>query len=374
MEAPSPHLTLETVLRGVANQPLVILLSGHPDPDSLGCAVAHQRICKHLGVPATIAHVEPLSLRENRALAKLLDLEMLHVTNGSQLSEFKYLSLVDTVTPHADLDLPPGLQLLTVVDHHQARPDPSVPFADVRPQMGAASSIYAEYLQRGLAPLGAGLGSDSRVATALFFGIQTDTDDFALARSADFQAAAYLRPSCDDDVLKRVGRRTVNAPTMDVLGRALSNLLVVREFAMAGVGYVDPGFRDSIAVAADFLMRREDIDTALVFGVVGDRIDGSLRTNSPGVDPGAFLRAAFGNDPDGRPYGGGRVDKGGFQIPLGFLADVEDRDTLWRLVENLVQSRVAEVVPDLSRNANRNASSSIHPTMVIRTPLAARTA
>jgi nanoRNase/pAp phosphatase (c-di-AMP/oligoRNAs hydrolase) len=347
------HQALERVLRSIAGEPLVVLLSGHPDPDSIGSALAHQRICQHCGVPATIAHVQPVSLRENRALVKLLAIDLLQISSGAQLASFRHLSLVDTTTAEESLDVPVDLRLLTVVDHHRVPTLPSALFVDVRPTAGAASSMYAEYLQHGLAPLGGGQTGDSRVATALFFGIQTDSDDFALAQQADFLAAAYLKPLCDEEVLKRVGRRTVSAAAMNVLGQALAELVVVRDFAVAGVGIVDPGYRDAIAIAADFILRREDIDTVLVYGIVEDRIVGSLRTNNPSVDPPVFLRAAFGLDRQGKPYGGGRAEKGGFQIPLGFLAEVEGTDALWEIVEESVITHLARVIPDLRRPSKR---------------------
>jgi nanoRNase/pAp phosphatase (c-di-AMP/oligoRNAs hydrolase) len=136
---------------------------------------------------------------------------------------------------------------------------------------------------------------------------------------------------------------------MNVLARALSDLLVVRDFALAGVGTVSAADRDTIGSAADFILRREDIDTVLVYGVVQDRIDGSLRTTSSSVDPAAFLLGAFGRDQAGKPYGGGRTDKGGFQIPLGMLAECEDRDALWEIVQQIVRMRLARVVPDIEQ-------------------------
>ena len=74
---------------------------------------------------------------------------------------------------------------------------------------------------------------------------------------------------------------------------------MIRDFALAGVGRVSPLNRDAIAQAADFILRREDIDTVVVFGLVDDRIDGSLRTNRPSVDPAAFMASAFGEDSSG---------------------------------------------------------------------------
>jgi len=341
-----PHERFERVLSSVQGQPLVVLLAGHPDPDAIGSALAHRRIGERLGVPVTVACVHPLAHRENRALVKLLGIEMTQIADANDLKRFKHLSLVDTQRPDPTLDLPADLNLLTVVDHH-GPPAVDAPFVDVRPTIGASCSIYAQYLQHGLAPLGSAR-DDRRLATALFFGIQTDTDDFTLASADDFAAAAYVRPLCDLDVLKRVGRRAVSAVAMDVISRCLNNLQVVRDFAVAGAGEVAAADRDAIGAAADFLLRREDIDTAIVFGVVGDRIDGSLRTNNPSIDPQWLLETAFGRDAAGRPYGGGRADKGGFQIPLGIVADGSDRKALWALVQQVVRSRLARVVPELS--------------------------
>lgn len=39
-----PREGLERVLTGIAGEPLVILLTGHPDPDSIGGALAHERL------------------------------------------------------------------------------------------------------------------------------------------------------------------------------------------------------------------------------------------------------------------------------------------------------------------------------------------
>jgi nanoRNase/pAp phosphatase (c-di-AMP/oligoRNAs hydrolase) len=331
------------------DQPLLILLSGHPDPDAIGSALAHKRICDHLGANATIAHALPLSRSENRALVKLLDIPLMRMVDATELKRFGYVSLVDASQGEPTLPLPNGLVLLSIVDHHRGTIPSDVPFVDVRPDYGATSTIYAEYFESGLLPLEPDQQSSVAAATAMFFGILTDTDDFARATAADFRAAAYLKPFTDAEILSRLGRWLLTAEAMDAVARALSNLEVVRDFALAGVGRVSASNRDAIAMAADFIMRREDIDTALVYGIVDGRVDGSLRTNRASVDPAAFLLTAFGVDETGRPYGGGRNDKGGFQMPLGMLADAEDDERLWKLVEQSVRRRVARVIPELAK-------------------------
>ncbi len=340
---------LEQVLSQATDKPHVILLGGHPDPDAIGSALAHRRICDRLGISATIAHVLPLSRGENRALVKLLGVPMQQIDRGEDLSEYGYLSLVDASHPENQVQLPSGIELLTVVDHHRPKQLPKAPFVDVRYDVGATATIYAEYFEQGLAPLSAEGSEDSPVATAMFFGIQTDTDDFANATPTDFRAAAYLKSFCDSDILSRIGRRSISAEAMDAVGAALADLEVLRDFAIAGVGRVSAVNRDAIPTAADFVLRREDIDTVLVYGIVDDRIDGSLRTSRASVDPALFMQNAFGSDSEGRPYGGGRADMGGFQIPLGLLAECDDEESLWKLVKELVTKRVARVVPDLEK-------------------------
>jgi nanoRNase/pAp phosphatase (c-di-AMP/oligoRNAs hydrolase) len=216
----------------------------------------------------------------------------------------------------------------------------------LRYDVGATATIFVEYLQE-LTPLDEEAEEDRRIATALMHGLATDTDDFMLARPTDFRAAAQIAEVCDRDLLADLSRRLIAPTAMDVIARSLSSLYVRRNFAMAGVGFVAEGERDTIAQAADFLVRREDIDTVVVFGIVSEKfIEGSLRTHSPSVDPAVWLEQAFGVDERGKAYGGGRRDKGGFRIPIGFLGRVTDRQQLWGLVEQAARTALLKMLGD----------------------------
>ncbi|HLV22715.1 MAG TPA: bifunctional oligoribonuclease/PAP phosphatase NrnA [Polyangiaceae bacterium] len=350
MNSTDKRAELERVLTQAVDKPLVILLGGHPDPDAIGSALAHRRICERLGVSATIAHVLPLSRSENRALVKLLNVPLVRVHHADDLAQYGYLSLVDASASESMIQVPPSLKVLSIVDHHRPASVPKAPFIDIRHDVGATCTIYAEYFEQGLAGLTGEGRDDASVATAMFFGIQTDTDDFAFSTPADFRAAAYLKPYIDAETLSRIGRRTITAEAMGAVGRALQDLEVIRDFALAGVGRVSALNRDAIPTAADFILRREDIDTVLVYGIVEDRIDGSLRTSRASVDPAAFMESAFGVDGQGRPYGGGRSDMGGFRIPLGLLGEAKDDAALWKIVKEIVRQRISRVVPELEQS------------------------
>ncbi|HEX8791319.1 MAG TPA: hypothetical protein VF765_10255 [Polyangiaceae bacterium] len=318
---------------------VLIPLRGHPDPDGIACAIAQAHLAQRMGVAqTTVGYVQEVSHRENRALVKLLGLELKKIKSVAEVGRVDFLSLVDAHEVDPDLGDAGQYEVLTIVDHHRAVTPPKARFVDLRYEVGATATIFVEYLGELAAP-DPDVEEDRRICTALMHGLATDTDDFMLARSADFRAAAQIVEVCDRDLLEDLSRRLIAPTAMDVIARALQAMVVRRNFAMAGVGFVSEAERDTIAQAADFLVRREDIDTCVVYGVVGDKtIEGSLRTHSPSVDPAVWLEQAFGTDEKGRPYGGGRRDKGGFRIPIGFLGRVTDRQQLWQLVEHAVRT------------------------------------
>lgn len=327
---------------------VLIALRGHPDPDGIASAIAQAHLAQRLGVATTtIGYCHELSHRENRALVKLLGLELRKMKSFKELEKpVDFVAFVDSHELDPDYTDADGVEVLTVVDHHRAAVPPKARFVDLRLDVGATATIFVEYLDE-LAPLDADVEEDRRIATALMHGLSTDTDDFMLARAGDFKAASQIAEVCDRDLLTDLSRRLIAPTAMDVIARSLSSLVVRRNFAMAGVGFVTESERDTIAQAADFLVRREDIDTVVVYGVVGDKfIEGSLRTHSPSVDPAVWLEQAFGHDEKNRPYGGGRRDKGGFRIPIGFLGRVTDRAQLWQLVEHAARTAMLRQIGD----------------------------
>ncbi len=326
---------------------LLITLRGHPDPDGIACALAQAHLAQRLGVEkTTIGYSHELSHRENRALVKLLNVDMRKIKSVRDAGDVDFLALVDAHELEPDLADAGDYEVLTIVDHHRANQPPKGRFVDLRLDVGATATIFVEYLSE-LSPLDLDVEEDRRVATALMHGLSTDTDDFTLARPQDFRAAAMISEAVDRDLLTDLSRRAIAPSAMDVIARSLTGLVVRRNFAASGVGFVSETDRDTIAQAADFLVRREDIDTVIVYGVVGERfIEGSLRTHSPIVYPAAWLEQAFGHDDKGRAYGGVRRDKGGLRIPIGFLGRSTDRAQLWQLVEHAVKSAVMRMMGD----------------------------
>ena len=326
---------------------VLIVIKGHPDPDSIGSAVAQQYCFKQYEITSAILYFDEISHPENRALVKVIDMELTLYREDFDFSVYDYLAFVDTQSG----DLPVSFEgkfppILTFVDHHKATGKVEAEFLDVREDAGATSSIYAEYLE--YIPdlsLQKSSGTHAHIATALMHGIRTDTDNLMLATPNDFYAAAYLRQFIDRDLLRTVSKQSVTPRTMEIIKQGLNNKLIRGTFLLAGVGFVREEDRDGISQTADFLLRHEGVETAVVFGIVNNNlVDGSLRTSSATVDPDRWLKDLFGQDSSGKPFGGGRRNKGGFRIPLGLLALSPDRKALWKLGEQTIHDLIFDKI------------------------------
>ncbi len=334
--APKRVEELLSALRAHAHGRHVVVIRGYPDPDSLASAWAHARLAATLGIECDIAHLSVLSRAENRAMVNLLDLPVIRISGAEELERYVAMSLVDANA----IELPrrSGLPCVSIVDHHSVSGKLDADFIDIRTTVGATSTIYTEYLRDSPAfaleqgPL------LPRLATALAYGIRSDTDDLLMATAADLRALGDLTENVDRDVLAELTRYSIPGSAMGVLHRALEAMRVEGTWLFAGVGPVRPEDRDAIGQAADFLLRREGIKTVLIFGMVDGTIDGSLRTADMALDPAAWLRDAFGIGPNGLPYGGGRRGKGGFQIPLGPLSLCPNTAALWGVCKEMVEA------------------------------------
>jgi nanoRNase/pAp phosphatase (c-di-AMP/oligoRNAs hydrolase) len=324
-------------LREIQGERLLIVIQGTPDPDAIASAWALRYLASFYEIGSRILYFHPVSHPENRALLKTLEIEALQYDESMDLKDFVGYAIVDhqdTSFPIHDV-LPEDTPLLIHVDHHRVLGSSEGRFTDIRESAGSTSAIFAEYLKEcpEAVALSAGDPQGSRLATALLHGIRTDTDNFFLARDIDYRAAGYLSHFADRDLLRIISTQLISAKAMDILQRSLEKKEIRGNFLFSGVGFVRSEDRDGIAQAADYLLRREGVDTVVAFGIVDERvIDGSLRTRSQSLDPDIFLKDILGVDSAGKHYGGGRQDKGGFQIPIGIFKNAADKKLLWSIV------------------------------------------
>ena len=316
---------------------LLICIKGYPDPDNIASSLALEWLAQLYEMDTKIIYFDEISHHENRALVKKLDLELEQYTSEIDLTKYRYYAINDSQNTELPIQLPEPCELLFFVDHHKPLGTVEGHFIDIRENVGSTSSMYVEYIQNAPVVFRGDSSVETKIATALMHGIRSDTDDYVNATAADYKASQFLAPLVDKDLLSLISRQAISAKTMDLTQVALQHKDIRETYLFSGVGYVREEDRDGIGQCADYLLHREGIETVVAYGVVGNSfIDGSLRTKSHTLDPDKWLKDVFGKNEEGKWYGGGRKDKGGFQIPLGVFSKCSDRELLWILIKKTI--------------------------------------
>jgi nanoRNase/pAp phosphatase (c-di-AMP/oligoRNAs hydrolase) len=328
---------------------ILVVLIGYPDPDCMASGLAHKFLAKQFDIDTTLLCFHEVSHQENRAMVKQLGIDLQLYEDKFDLRPFSAVAFVDTQNIHSPIsDQLAGKSLLSLVDHHKRVSGVPAEFIDIREEAASTAAIYTEYLRarfpKGLDPKEI---EQVRLATGLMHAMRSDTMAWLWATRLEFEAASYLWPCVDQSLLRQISAQPVKPAVMDMIQKALENKQVFDNFILTDIGFVHSEHRDGIPQAAELLLRREGTETVLVFGIVdGKNIDGSIRTRSDTINPDSFLKKTFGlNEERQTYYGGGNIkDKGGFQIPLGFLAQSSDRELLYRMACEVVRGKFLETI------------------------------
>jgi nanoRNase/pAp phosphatase (c-di-AMP/oligoRNAs hydrolase) len=164
----------------------------------------------------------------------------------------------------------------------------------------------------------------------------------------EYAAGAFLSHYHDNDLVEQILSVQRSRGTMEVIRVALTERLLAGGYSIAGVGYVRHADRDAIPQATDFLLTEENVNTAIVYGILagdGERevVVGSVRTGRLTLDVDQFLKTALGVDARGRYYGGGRSGAGGFEIPIGFLEGSNEPEQLklkWEAFNQQIRAKL----------------------------------
>jgi nanoRNase/pAp phosphatase (c-di-AMP/oligoRNAs hydrolase) len=345
---------LRQVLEKQRGDRQLVILQDFPDPDALSCAWTYKLIAQQYEIYCDIVYAGMLSHQENIALVKLTGLPAQRWTVQAakeKLSAYQGCVFVDnqgTTTQLMALVHQSHLPIVAVIDHHSSQDDLKPQFLDIRPQTRATATIFTHYLQAGLLKLDSSNSEHIKCATALMHGLRSDTNRLMQAQEEDFMAAAYLSRFYDAQLLNAVLQASRSKRVMEVIERSLRNRVLQNNFSIAGVGYLRYDDRDAIPQAADFLVTEENVHTAVVYGIVRDEdedleiVIGSLRTNKLTLDPDEFIKEAFGQDAQGRFFGGGRSMAGGFEIPMGFLSGFNENQDYTRIKWEVYDAQIKQ--------------------------------
>ena len=305
---PIDQTQLERLRTVAGNGPVLIMTHDNPDPDSLASGKALATLLKEAwNVPSRLVYSGLVARAENHAMLTHLTPEWEHVEMLPDLKQFSAVAQVDTQPGAGNNRLDAVQPNHIVIDHHypvRGTID-TVSYADVRTKIGATVTMLYQYLEA------AGVQPDPILATAMFYGLKTDTRSLSRGDSpADEMAFVKLLHQLDQQELSRVELASLSREYFRAFSRGLLATRLYGRAIIARLGVMaQPDFAAEIA---DILIRLEGAQAALCLGQHRDTLQISLRTRPSGEDAGLIIQQVV--VPPGRAGGHGTMAGG--QIPL----------------------------------------------------------
>jgi nanoRNase/pAp phosphatase (c-di-AMP/oligoRNAs hydrolase) len=287
-----------------SSAPLIILPHDNPDPDALASAAALRFIVQqaHEEKEIIIALGGIVGRAENRAMLRYLNINLVPVSE-IDFSVKPQVALVDTQPGRSNNSLPDGCCPTIVIDHHPEYGSyADVSFLDLRDGYGATSTILTEYLEESHVDV------ESKIATALFYGINAETQDLGReATPQDVAACQFLYPYTNKRRLAKIENARVPREYFKVFRDAVEEAVLYDTVVISVLQEVQ--YPDMVAEVADFLLRLDEAEWAMAIGVFKDNLHVSLRTTNRDVNAGEILQKVLGSKSAGGHdmIAGGRI-------------------------------------------------------------------
>ena len=298
------------------------------DPDAIASALALKRILSRRAQEVNIARINEITRPDNLSMLRYLRVDLPLLT-PEIVAQHDHFAMVDSQPEHhAEFA---GIPFSIVIDHHPPCACNLTPDAvlDIRPEYGSCSAILCTYL------VGAKIRPGRMLATALLYGIYTDTGNFSRKTSdADLRAVRFLTTLADHAKLSRIYRGQFLMDWITPFVAGVQHMQKIGSGQFIYMGNVQSP--DLLVLTVDFLMHIHEVRFAAVAGVYKNSLVITLR--SDGVrNVGTLATQAFG------AYGsaGGHQSMARAEIPLENIKDSDPEEFVLKRVHAAIRRKKA---------------------------------
>lgn len=251
-----------TLRQLAGGKPVLIVIWGNPDPDAIGSAYALRELLLAQAESVAIAYQGEFTRPENEAMVEVIGIPM-QKYHAEMITERTLVAVVDAQPSFFRPGIVPRFDV--VIDHHPLGELGQHLFTDIRPDTGSTCTILSEYCEAD------GLKLSRKMATALFYGLKTDTNTLARNVSdADVVAFQRLRSLADENMLRTIELTQFPPAVLDVFADAIRNRKVFGDVLFSWLG---PQSNPDICVtAADFLIRAQGVNWAVTAARTDEKV------------------------------------------------------------------------------------------------------
>jgi len=300
-----------------------VFIQGHnfPDADSLASAYGMKVLLGHKGIDSDIIYV---GMVEKFTISRMLEVLNISITldeDEPRLTEDDQIIIVDAQKFNSNIKDCIGDEVVCI-DHHPITNKPNYKFYDIRPDVGACSSIIASYFKE------ADITPDTKTATALIYGIKMDT--LALRRGAtmfDVEMFSFLFPFADASILSQLQSNTMMFDDLTAYGEAIRNIKV---FNNIGIARLDVRCSDGlIAEISDFILNLHEVELCVVYAMRCNGVKISVRSELADVKAGVAIAEALIDIGSG----GGHDEMAGGFVPVSNITEQFDDELQMRFLK-----------------------------------------
>lgn len=216
-----------------------------------------------------------------------------------------------------------------IIDHHPRTEGLNADFIDIREEYGAAATLMTEYFRA------AKIKPSPRLATALFYAIKTDTDNFVRPTvDRDMIAFRYLYDYANMNIIKKIESSEITRKMLSRFQKAMQEVQFVNQIAVVHMGAVKKP--DTLVQIADFFLKIAEATWSIASGIYGNQLIVVFRNAGFRRNAGMMARKLFGDVGSA----GGHKDSARAEIPLenvdcGSKSDTDCRNYVMNRIRTL---------------------------------------
>ena len=260
-----------------------VLIVINADPDAIASAMAVSRLLWRKVLNVTITHINTINRPDNLAMIRLLGVSMVPFEEIT-VDQFSRIVIVDSQPDHNEnmAELKPDV----IIDHH-SESGAKAPFLDIRPDYGATATILTEYLRA------AKIKPSAKLATGLYHGIKTDTNDFkGRTQIEDVRAFQYLFRNANIHLARKIEKADLRFDLLKYFIIAMQNMRRRKGKVYIHLGHVvNP---DVCVLIADFFMRINTATWSIVSGICDKKLTIIFRNDGIRKNAGKVAKEGFG--------------------------------------------------------------------------------
>lgn len=316
---------LDSLLQVLHKHVIFIQMHNYPDQDALASAWGLKTLLEHYGKNVVIFYKGHINKYNTIKMIELLHIDVVPA-DSIDFHEDDEIILVDCQKGNINVKDYIGDEV-ACIDHHK-HSSITYLFEDIRPDVGACSSIITEYFIENQITI------DKPLATALTYGIRIDTNNLSRSVSElDLDMYCYLYKLADKNILRKLDTCSLEIKDLKSYYQTISNLKIYRNVALANIG--DNCSEALIGQVSDFLLTLKEVDFTIIHSYRDGGIKFSLRSESSSLDAADIIKKAL------QDYGKG--DGGGHaEMAAGFIPDIKTKKAA-----TVCSSAIEELILDI---------------------------